>query len=189
MKTYQAYCNFTAQGPTVSCLLSLFASIEKNEMEMLELPIVVFMAFSIESYVNSLGFRKLENWPALERKPWKDKIDLLHKNTGSEASWNEGQLQFAKEIFALRDKLAHGKPASVKGKITTEYSIAKQQSDGDVLQPAWFKKINRKWLIQSKNKYLELMKYLAILNAFDTSDYLNYAEGAINTVVKFPVKN
>ena len=70
MTTYQPYSNFTAQSRTVSALMSMYAQLEADASSRMQLtPIVVFLAFSIESYLNSIGARKLSIWDELERLP------------------------------------------------------------------------------------------------------------------------
>ncbi len=61
MKTYQPFTDFTAQSKTVSALMSMYALMERDSAARIELtPIVVFLAFAIESYLNSIGARQLE---------------------------------------------------------------------------------------------------------------------------------
>jgi hypothetical protein len=56
MTTYQPYSDFTAQSRTVAALMAMYGQLERGGSTRNELtPIVVFLAFSIESYLNSIG--------------------------------------------------------------------------------------------------------------------------------------
>ena len=118
MATYQPFSNFTAQSRTVSALMSIYAQLESDSTARIELsPIVVFLAFATESYLNSIGARHLEIWDELERLSWKKKVVILHKTAKRSIDWGKDPLQFATEVFALRDRLAHGKPERVIGPV------------------------------------------------------------------------
>ena len=171
MPTY-IYQDFTAQGINVKALMSLYAELEKNNSDRPTLtPIVVFMAFSIESYLNSLGSRALDIWDDLERLPWKKKIEILHKTVGKKADWGAASLQFATEVFKLRDKLAHGKPER----------ILSEPDQGNVhysaLTPDWYKHITKEWVIEAKDRFTKLMVYLGKLFELHESDHLMLSTG------------
>ncbi|PYO19315.1 MAG: hypothetical protein DMD85_18765, partial [Candidatus Rokuibacteriota bacterium] len=94
MATYQPYSDFSAQSRTVAALMSMYAQLERGSSSRIELtPIVVFLAFSIESYLNSLGARKINIWEELERLPWRKKITILHKTAGRAPEWGKDPLR------------------------------------------------------------------------------------------------
>lgn len=182
MTTYTAYCDFTAQSHNVSALMSLYAILEGNKNQNVELtPIVVFSAFSIESYLNSLGSRNLKIWEDIERLPWRTKIEILHKLTDSTPDWGSEPLQFATEVFKLRDKLAHGKPERILGTPFPDSHSAHAQAIEDKLQSCWYKDITREWAIEAKPRFLALMIYLAKLFGEHESDHLELATAGVIT--------
>ena len=125
MKTYQPYAEFTAQSKTVSALMSMYTFVQRNPDIRIEFtPIIVFLAFAIESYLNSIGARQLEIWDELERLPWKAKVAILHKTAGRSIDWGKDPLQFGVEVFTIRDKLAHGKPERILGPVTNSQDEA-----------------------------------------------------------------
>ncbi len=173
MKTYTPYTDFTAQNKTISALYGMYAQLEENPDTYMEFtPIVVFMAFSIEAYVNNLGARHLSIWEDLERLPWKTKISILHKSAGKEAVWGESPLQFASEIFMLRDKLAHGKPERVEGPPCFDLGEVDDCLRRE-LQPDWYTQISRDWVMNAKDRFRLLMKYLGELFGHMESDHLS----------------
>jgi hypothetical protein len=180
MTTYQPFLNFTAQSRTVSALMSMYAQLETVTSSRIELtPIVVFLAFSIESYLNSIGARKLEIWDELERLPWSKKIAILHKTAHRSPDWSRDPLQFAREVFVLRDKLAHGKPERIVGPLFTNEIDATQYLDGPALQPEWYANITKDWVMMAKQRFRLLMMYLGGLFGFRESDHLIAAEGGL----------
>lgn len=160
--------------------MSMYAQLEGGAPPGIELtPIVVFLAFSIESYLNSIGARKLEICDELERLPWKKKVAILHKTANKSPDWSKDPLQFATEVFALRDKLAHGKPERVVGPIFTNQADATQHLNSRDLHPEWYATITRGWVIAAKERFRLLMIYLGGLFAFHESDHLLSATGGL----------
>jgi hypothetical protein len=63
--------------------MGMYARLEKRPETREELtPVVVFTAFAIEAYLNSIGARKIAFWDDLERLPWRQKASILHKAVG-----------------------------------------------------------------------------------------------------------
>jgi hypothetical protein len=185
MTTYQPFSDFTAQSRSVSALMSMYGQLlEGGASSRIELtPIVVFIAFSIESFLNSLGTRKVEVWDDLERLPWRAKIAILHLTAKKEMDWGREPLQFATEVFTLRDKLAHGKPERILGPILRDRAEAAQYVNRPLLsrelQPEWYSKISREWVITAKERFHRLMIYLGGLFGFHESDHLLSETGGL----------
>lgn len=180
MATYQAFFDFTAQSKSVGALMKMYGLLEKTEPVKLPLePIVVFLAFSIESYLNSLGARAIPFWDEIERLPWKAKVNVLHTTADREPDWGAEPLQFASEVFRLRDKLAHGKPERVLGPKRADDAEPKMMLAGDALQPEWYKSITPEWVLGAKERFRLLMVYLGVLFGHHESDHLHSASGGI----------
>jgi hypothetical protein len=184
MTIYQPYSDFTAQSRTVSALMSMYAQLERGTSSPTELtPIVVFLAFSVESYLNSIGARKLAIWDELERLSWKNKITILHKTVGKLPVWGKDPLQFANEVFSLRDKLAHGKPERVVGpKFRTHAEAAPYINRPQLhpeLQPEWYRKITKDWVMEAKERFRLLMIYLGGMFDLHESDHLLSSTGGL----------
>jgi hypothetical protein len=180
MTTYQPYSSFTAQSRTVSALMSMYAQLEGGMPSRVELtPIVVFLAFSIESYLNSIGARRLEIWDELERLSWKKKVAILHRTARKSPDWSKDPLQFATEVFGLRDRLAHGKPERVVGPVFANQDDATKYLNSRDLQPEWYARITRDWVMAAKERFRLLMIYLGGLFAFHESDHLLTATGGL----------
>ncbi len=180
MAMYQPYSDFTAQSRTVSALMSMYAQLERDSGTRIELtPIVVFLAFAIESYLNSIGARQVEIWDELERLPWKKKVAILHKTAKRSIDWGKDPLQFATEVFALRDRLAHGKPERVVGPVFNNQDDANRFLNSQDLQPDWYSKITREWVMEAKERFRLLMIYLGGLFGLHESDHLLAATGGL----------
>jgi hypothetical protein len=178
--TFQAYSDFTAQSRTVAALMSMYANLERQSDVRMELtPIVVFLAFSIESYLNSIGARKIEIWDELERLPWKKKVSILHKTAKKDPDWGQDPLQFCTEIFKLRDKLAHGKPERVVGPVVEDQLEAHRLAVTSELQPEWYRSLTCEWAMKAKERFRLLMIYLGDLYGLHESDHLLSATGGV----------
>lgn len=183
MTSYQPYLDFTAQSKTVSALMSLHAQLKSKEFPLTEFtPIVVFTAFAIEAYLNSIGFRHIRFWDEIERLPWKQKIEVLHVNAGATADWSQGPLQFASQVFKLREKLAHGKPERVEGPCFPNGEDAGDYQASGLMQPDWYQHITLEWTIASKSRFKELMTYLGHLYKLHPSDHLTCSTGGVRPV-------
>lgn len=160
--------------------MRMYGILERAEEISLPLePIVVFIAFSIESYLNSLGARAIPFWEEMERLPWKAKLNALHSVSGKEPTWGQEPLQFAQEVFRLRDRLAHGKPERVVGPKVPDHTGPEALLVGEQLQPDWYKSINRDWVMQAKERFRILMTYLGALFGHHQSDHLHSSSGGI----------
>jgi len=174
--TFKPQTAFSAQFWNVTALNRLYAPIdnclEVPKIELVELlPIVVFMAFSIESYINSLGFRKVELWGEIERSPWRKKINILHKTASKTPDWEKGHLQFCAKLFALRDRLAHGQPTRHFGPGFDTPEEAEKFALSNQYIPDWFQEIDAKWIVAARERYTELMAYLAGMQGLPENDY------------------
>jgi hypothetical protein len=178
-RQFRRYVDISAQAINVRALMTLFAQLERREnlpgLERMDsaglVPFVVFMAFAIESYLNSLGFRHVKAWEDLERLPWKAKTALLHEIANKAYDWGVEPLQFAKEVFSIRDRLAHGKPERIYDDKTVaegSWSIVPPED----LWPDWYKAVTLDWLAGARSKFRQLMIYLGDLFGHHESDHL-----------------
>jgi hypothetical protein len=179
---YQPYSHFTAQSRTVTALFSMYGELERAGDREIDLtPLVVFLAFSVESYLNSIGARKVAIWDELERLPWRKKATILHKAVNQIPDWGQDPLQFAIEIFDLRDRLAHGKPETVFGPVLDDSQEVLKYQLKDGLQPEWYAGITKEWVLHAKERLHCLMTYLGGLFGLHESDYLLANTGGIVT--------
>lgn len=172
MKKYQPHMEFPAHGKNMQSVSKMLWLLESNISDHYPYTsLVVFEAFTIESYLNTLGWESIEFWSELERLPWKKKVDILHVNSGKKANWSQEPLQFATEIFQIRDKLAHGKPEKVKGDFYATYEEAHNTFGTHILEPKWYKKIDKKWILESRVRFDSLMKYLSDISGHTNEPY------------------
>ncbi len=177
---YQPHLDFSAQAVSFRALQCLYARLNDEDMDEYDyVPIVVFAAFSIEAYINSVGSRKIIFWDQIERLPWKQKVEILHANIGLTANWGEMPLQFARQVFGLRDRLAHGKPETIDGPICDNAGEAKSILMVQALKPEWFSVLEKDWILKSKNQVCEVLHYLGCLYGLDTDDFKRHSQSHI----------
>ncbi len=76
---------------------------------------VTFSAFAVEAAVNHVGIDYYPDWMKKpkegghERKPWKEKLELLATKFGMQLDFTSGAARTVMEAFEVRDRLAHGK--------------------------------------------------------------------------------
>jgi hypothetical protein len=164
MSKYVIHAVVTAHRRNMQALRDLYRSLElRPVLPQSVVPVVVFMAFSVEAFINDLGFRNVPNWEELERKPWRNKLKILHKQHGKLLDESNRNLVFAAQLFELRDKLAHGKPEEVSGPRFSDEANAEEFIKNAEFEPTWFSALNEAWYEESKTKFEELMEYLAVL--------------------------
>lgn len=173
MQTFKTSVTFTAQTKLISALHRLYNAVDRTQKSPADLlPIVVFMAFSIEAYLNQLGLQhRVFRDDRKSKLGWKTKAELLHEHCGKKPIWGQGPLQFATAIFDLRDQLAHSKSETVIGPGFSSQQDADEFIVNDEMEPEWFKKIDADWLDKSATKFETLMEYLATLHDLPPSDY------------------
>lgn len=143
------------------------------------LPIVVFMAFTVESYINNLAYQHLESWPECERESWKKKVNLLHKRLQITADWNSDNLKFMVKLFDLRDLAAHGKPKEYKGPEFETSELAQNYALTNNFESEWFLSMSSEWYMNSKSKFESLMEYLALIHKLSPTDYYQVSQVSI----------
>lgn len=178
MRKLKYTVSFTAQSANIDALYQLFDDVQIGEVPKNQhiIPIVVFMAFSIESYVNSLGSQKIPYWDVIERLRWREKIDILHKASNTTADWGAQPLAFAIQVFSVRDKLAHGKAEDVSIIITEdnhEYYLDNPP------KPKWLKGITKEWVNDSYERFQTLMTYLASVTGLPESGHNIHSVGRV----------
>lgn len=139
------------------------------------LPAIVFMAFTIEAYLNSLGARKVGIWSHLEKCPWKTKVNVLYEVVGRKADWGSPPLQFARDVFKMRDALAHGKSETVCGPVVDDRETAAAMLHVQYLKPTVLKGLDRDWMIRSGNQLYELLAQLGALFGLDDKDFSRFS--------------
>ena len=178
MRKYQPYLDFTAQSHNVSALMGLYAILGHSDSVKPPLTaFVVFIAFAIEAYINSVGARNIAFWDDLERLPWRKKLDILHKHSGKVAQWGQQPLQFAVEVFRLRDNLAHGKSERILGPILEDAAEAEKLITSDNFVPKWYGAITESWVLTAKEQFRVLMAYIGQLYGLHSSDHLLQSTG------------
>jgi hypothetical protein len=175
MVNFHTEGEFTAQYLLISALHHLYHLVEFSQKTPIDLlPIPVFMAFSIESYINNLSKQHLENWEEIERCPWKEKLRKLHQKRNKPIKLGESPLQFASEIFNIRDKLAHGKPDKpVVGPSFTTFCDAQHFIEQNDIDPKWFTDLDYEWFKKSQRQFAELMEYLSLLFGSSPTNYFH----------------
>ena len=105
-------------------------------------------------------------------------MKILHKTAGRSIDWGEDPLQFATEVFALRDKLAHGKTERVVGPVINNQDDAMRFRTQE-LQPDWYNQITWEWVMKAKERFRLLMIYLGELFGFHEADHLRISSGGL----------
>lgn len=183
MEKYRPYMEFTAQGQAFQALMVMISHLEKRPHSQAELlPVIVFMAFTVEAYLNSLGARHVEFWDQIERIPWRKKVEVLHLHAGQKANWGDKPLQYAAELFSLRDRLAHGKPELVHGPVCISRMEAEAKLNGDMLDPPWFKRISGPWLGAARGSFHDLMRHLSELYSLEPADHQLHSRGGFEVI-------
>lgn len=168
---FKPYMEFTAQGMSFQALMLMISQLEKREHSLGELlPVVVFMAFTLEAYLNSLGSRHIEFWDQIERIPWRKKVEVLHIHAGKELDWGSKHLQYASQLFALRDKLAHGKAEVMEGPTCVSLEEAQDKLAGEMLNPPWLNAVASGWLGTARGRFRALMTHFSDLYGLAPTD-------------------
>lgn len=181
MPKYRFVHQFTAQGHVFHAP----GRLRKLRADGASVPpqvLAVFMAFSVEAYINSVGSRVLPFWDEVERNSWKSKLNILHASVERQADYGAQPLQFAAELFRFRDKFAHGKPETWNGAVFE--SEAEPDLMGDLVndKPAWYATIDDAWADASVDKNKQLLIYIGQLGGFGETDHMHHSSGTVEEV-------
>ncbi|HEP8042914.1 hypothetical protein ACOWPK_19725 [Pseudomonas aeruginosa] len=137
---------------------------------------LIYCAFTIEAYLNHLGKLKYKNWEKTERKhPKLKKYIMLCAQAGVEPDFTQRPYSTLSELFAFRDKMAHGK--TTVENITKEIELP-STSSRFTTEAEWqnFSSIeNAKRAIQDTE---DLVKELHIASGYERNPF-NYLGGGM----------
>ncbi len=183
MPKHQPYIEYPAHGKNVEVLHAMIFNLDNNNRDYFRLaPIVVFTAFAIESYINTIGYENISSWNEYERKPWRKKLKLIHEYSGAVLNWEEEPFVFANDVFNVRDKFAHGKPERVLGPVFSSIEDAKSYLANEEMQPNWAKIVNEAWILEIPSKYERFMKHLSGIFENKRCYYKEVSTGGIQQV-------
>ena len=173
-KRYRIFSEFTAQAHNLEVVYSLLRRLEKDELSGHEAPAVaVFMAFTIESYLNSIGERKaLPKWR--DRSSWRDKIRLLHKAAGKAPDWTSPHLLLAADLFQIRDRLAHCRSETAESHAFETFAEAQTHLNDRSKprpKPDWLVAFDRD-VSSMRVRFERLLAYLAEIGGMEPMDFL-----------------
>jgi hypothetical protein len=178
---HQPHVTFTAQALAFRALMNMYDVFKSKETDdpFDYLPLIVFSAFSIEAYINSVGSRKISFWEELERLPWRSKVEILHSNLRKKADWGKDPLQFASQVFGIRDRIAHGKPETISGPICDDYQTAISMAYVQHIKPSIFDKLDRDWILDSAERLYSLLEYIGALYGLHEDDFASFSEAVM----------
>lgn len=180
---FQPYLTVFAHSTNMGVLHAMMRNL-KNHRDLPDhvVPPAVFMAFTLEGYLNTLGSREIPGWEDLERLPWKTKITLLHSFVGKSPDWGRPPLQFAKRIFKIRDHLAHGKPETTRGPLFSSKEDAKEHMATNSLEPKWYRDLTKAWVEEAYQNLVSVLGYLSELQGLHYEYHLMSAMGGIDEI-------
>ena len=175
---HQPHVTFSAQALSFRALMNMYDTFKSKETDdpFDYLPLLVFTAFSVEAYINSVGSRKVAFWDQLERLPWRAKVEILHSHAEQPPDWGKDPLQFASQVFGIRDRLAHGKPETVAGPICDDYHTAISIVYVQHLKPTIFNGLNREWMLGSAERLYCLLEHLGGLYGLRDDDFASFSQ-------------
>ncbi|WP_339475251.1 MULTISPECIES: hypothetical protein [unclassified Pseudomonas] len=178
---YQPYQTVFAHSTNLGVLHAMMRNLKSHpDSPDHIIPPAVFLAFTIEGYLNTLGCEVIPRWTELERLPWKTKITLLHSFAGATPDWSRPPLQFATRIFKIRDHLAHGKPETTRGPCFDLREDAAAYMEEGSFQPKWYTELNKAWINDAYRNLSNLLGYLSELHGFNGEYHLMSAIGGID---------
>jgi hypothetical protein len=88
----------------------------------------VFFAFSFEAYLNHVGAEEIPFWEDIERISHKDKLSALSKHLGFIVDKSKAPFKTVKELFELRNGLAHGRTQRLKKRVVSKTQPAHDEA-------------------------------------------------------------
>ena len=103
---------YVAIRHTANYLLSLAKASREGSLLNLQAA-SVFYAFAFEAYLNHVGAEELPFWAEIDRISYFKKLNVISKHLGLEADQGKPPFQIIRELFELRNMLAHGRTLDI----------------------------------------------------------------------------
>jgi hypothetical protein len=85
---------------------------------------LVFLAFTLEAYVNHMAVSRIPDWPSIERNLGQQRrLRLLLSKVGLDPSFEERPFRSVAELVEIRDQLAHGRTVEIREETQDEGDI------------------------------------------------------------------
>lgn len=137
---------------------------------------ILLTAFFVEAYLNHVGAVKVRSWNILEKKlSPKEKLEIISREIELKTDFSREPFQTFKQVFEIRNLLAHGKTENLQKTSESSVSI----DDWGSLQSNW----NKKCTPGNSQNWLQHMESLAktIHGAanLDVNDFYTFSVGFI----------
>ena len=80
----------------------------------------VFYAFTFEAYLNHVGAKEIPFWEEIERISYNKKLNVIKKHLGMKIDHGSPPFQSIRELFDLRNTLAHGRTLTINQSFETD---------------------------------------------------------------------
>ena len=118
---------------------------------------IVFTAFALEAFLNHVGESLYKSWPELEKLTPKGKIDLITESLGITVDYGSMPWQIVPEIFAIRNKIAHGKNELLQDERMLSVDTYDEKM-GEMLLASWQSYCSRENAEKARDKVEEICK-------------------------------
>lgn len=122
---------------------------------------IIFSSFTIEAYMNHIGYDNCDFWTEIEKNRPLEKLKILYSVFGLEFDKSSRPIQSIIEIFKYRNLLAHGKTETN----TNTTSVNQEVTEVDMSESVGFAKTRWEAMTTAVNarRYFDDMKEVIIL--------------------------
>lgn len=122
---------------------------------------IIFSSFTIEAYMNHIGYDNCDFWTEIEKNRPLEKLKILYSVFGLEFDKSSRPIQSIIEIFKYRNLLAHGKTETN----TNTTSVNQEVTEVDMSEIVGFAKTRWEAMTTAVNarRYFDDMKEVIIL--------------------------
>ena len=131
---------------------------------------IVFTAFTFEAYLNHVGPKVFECWLDLERLGPREKLNIIAEKLNLEIDYGIRPWQVMTQIFAFRNRIAHGKTEIVKRQETVSYSEQSDNKLGTMAPTKWEEYCTKENAIRAREDVESMVKAIHIAGCFE-DDY------------------
>ncbi len=89
---------------------------------------LIFLAFSMEAFLNHIGHLSSEPFDSFERLKIKEKVSVLSRSIGFKTNFGRRPWQILKPLFSYRNDIAHGKTTLPPIEIKKEFYLGPNDS-------------------------------------------------------------
>lgn len=128
---------------------------------------IVFTAFTFEAYLNHIGPNVFNCWQDLERLKPREKLNIIAEKLMLNINYGIRPWQIMTQLFAFRNRIAHGKSEIVKSQEIVSYDVQSDNKLGTMAPTKWEEYCTQENAIRSREDVQSMVETIHEAGCFE----------------------